>query len=293
MVVEETDTLGPWQCPTCGKSLGDAKLLICSFCGRSAIIKGRLVDFKPLTPSMHIGLSQVIEEIHDAIADNYPNESATWRVLKVLERIKSIQNGGSVLEIGGAIGSMTVGLEKLFDRVYSIEHSERFIRCAINRTGKTIHVLGDANHIPLSDESMTFVVCTDVLEHVVVPSQLLLEIRRVLSPDGLAYVMVPNHWRFDPFGVKQINPRAIDGTHVNFFDTRSIQKLLARCGFEICSIRTLSPHPRVPLKVLVRRPWSIWKLLPTAGKEIECLARPVKGKIKYWEDIKAQYSKRG
>jgi|GEM_PF-3252653 2-polyprenyl-3-methyl-5-hydroxy-6-metoxy-1,4-benzoquinol methylase len=293
MKASETNIYGPWQCPTCGTCLGDAETLSCPSCGRTAKIEGRLVNFKPLTPSMHIGLNKIIEETHDAIADNYPDESATWRVQKALEGIESIQNGGSVLEVGGAIGSMTVGLEKMFDRVYSIEHSEIFIRCAIERTCKAIHVLGDATHIPLSDGSTNLVVCTDVLEHVVVPSQLLLEIRRALSPDGLAYVMVPNNWRLDPFRVKRINPLAIDGTHVNFYDTRSIQKLLTRCGFEICSIRTISPHPRVPLTVLVRRPWSIWKLLPVAGKEIECIARPVQGKIKYWENIKAQYSKSG
>lgn len=54
-----------------------------------------------------------------------------------------------------------------------------------------IALQGDVEQLPLRDESLRLVVCSDVLEHVVDDRRALTEIRRVLAPGGAALLHVP------------------------------------------------------------------------------------------------------
>lgn len=72
----------------------------------------------------------------------------------------------------------------------------------------------DGVSIPLEDNSVDGVLCTQVLEHVVEPYQLLSEIKRVMKPGAHGLISVPFLWgeheipydfrRFTSFGLKKI-----------------------------------------------------------------------------------------
>lgn len=47
---------------------------------------------------------------------------------------------------------------------------------------------------PLEDESVDFVLCKDVFEHLLDPLHLLSEIRRFLKTEGYLLTLVPNHF---------------------------------------------------------------------------------------------------
>jgi SAM-dependent methyltransferase len=50
----------------------------------------------------------------------------------------------------------------------------------------------DGQKLPFADDSFDFVSCNHVLEHIFETEKFILEIRRVLSPQGLAVISVPN-----------------------------------------------------------------------------------------------------
>jgi SAM-dependent methyltransferase len=74
-------------------------------------------------------------------------------------------------------------------------------------------IRADGERLPLAAESVAFVHCAQVLEHVASPTAFLGELRRVLRPGGHAYVTAINrHALRDPhFGVLGVNylPRGI------------------------------------------------------------------------------------
>ena len=51
---------------------------------------------------------------------------------------------------------------------------------------------GDAQILPCKDEVFTQVICSEVLEHLLSPSEALREMARILEPGGVAIVSVPN-----------------------------------------------------------------------------------------------------
>jgi ubiquinone/menaquinone biosynthesis C-methylase UbiE len=53
-------------------------------------------------------------------------------------------------------------------------------------------VLSDLERLPFPDTSFDTIICSEVLEHMEVPSVLIREIERLLKPGGLACITVPN-----------------------------------------------------------------------------------------------------
>ncbi len=278
------------MCPTCRVGLSGADGLTCAGCGRSAIRKGRLLDFSGLTPEVKLGLAEMVAGLHASIAPKYPDLSGTWRVRRALQEITRLACSGMVLEIGGGEGAMTPGLESPFDTVVSIDHSLPFLERIISKTQKAICVLGEALFLPIADHSVDFVVCTEVLEHVMVPTQLLLEIRRVLAPRGLLYLTVPNCVEaLNPFRVSHSGLLAARDTHVNFFGLHGLQRLLVRCGFQIQRLNT-ARDTKAMLRMGLRCPRLLRHLFPAWGTMAECVATPLPDPIPYWRSFAARHA---
>lgn len=97
--------------------------------------------------------------------------------------------GGVVLEIGAkrvARGRWRPPLERV----------RRWVRLDLE-PGERPDVLGDAQLLPLSDASVDWVVCVEVLQYVVSPEVAMREIARVLVPGGGAVLAVPFLHRAD------------------------------------------------------------------------------------------------
>jgi SAM-dependent methyltransferase len=77
-----------------------------------------------------------------------------------------------------------------------------------------VDIHGDADSIPVGDDSFDVVVCTQVLEHVPQPSAALREFRRVLRSGGVLIATVPFVWeehetpydyyRYTRYGIKHL-----------------------------------------------------------------------------------------
>jgi len=80
--------------------------------------------------------------------------------------------------------------------------------------GPGVDIVLDLHHIDLPDNSVTTLVCMEVLEHVQFPFDALKEIYRVIKPGGMLIISVPmklnihgspyDYWRYTPDGVKTL-----------------------------------------------------------------------------------------
>jgi SAM-dependent methyltransferase len=76
----------------------------------------------------------------------------------------------------------------------------------------------DGKVIPFADESFDALLCTEVLEHVFDPTQLIREMHRVLRPEGFAVVTIPWSARFhyQPFDYHRYTPRMLEALFAPF-----------------------------------------------------------------------------
>jgi SAM-dependent methyltransferase len=118
-------------------------------------------------------------------------------------------------------------------------------------------VQGDAVSLPFANDSFPFVLCASLVEHVPQPRLLLDEIKRVVSPGGLAYVSFPPF--YSPVGGHQFKPYhllgerlaiRLSGFHCEGYATcfgdyglypitiRRARRMLSGAGWQIESVST-------------------------------------------------------
>jgi 2-polyprenyl-3-methyl-5-hydroxy-6-metoxy-1,4-benzoquinol methylase len=121
----------------------------------------------------------------------------------------------------------------------------------------------NAQDLSFADNSFTRIYCTEVLEHVLDPSVVLSEMKRVLSADGIAVVSVPNEALINRLkGIILAIPGARkllssedgydmpdhmeDEWHLHEFDREVLEKSIAGL-FKITAIRGI-PSRALPLR---------------------------------------------
>ncbi len=102
-----------------------------------------------------------------------------------------VGRAGRVLEVGCAAGDYLLALRQHGWQVTGVELSDHAAAVARQR-GLDVHT-GDLLNTSLPPETFDLVLLRHVLEHVPSPSATLVEIRRVLAPDGKVSVLLPNY----------------------------------------------------------------------------------------------------
>ena len=127
-------------------------------------------------------------------------------LVKFLQAHHLVVEGKQVLDLGCGFGGYSLALQKHGARVIGADLSP------LDTLGKFPMFQADAQVLPLEANSMDWVICASLIEHVATPVNLLLEIHRVLRVDGLAYLSFPPF--YTPIGGHQFSPFHLFGERV-------------------------------------------------------------------------------
>jgi SAM-dependent methyltransferase len=102
----------------------------------------------------------------------------------------------------------------------------RYVGYDVDTQGGRPDVCGHAAALPFRGATFDAALCTQVLEHVARPADLLAELRRVLAPGGVLILTAPQHWRLheEPHDYWR-------------FTKYGLQWLLDDAGFEVRTLR--------------------------------------------------------
>lgn len=154
--------------------------------------------------------------------------------------------GLKVLEVGcgdGATGAVLVE-RKIANRLTGIEVHEPSARLAERHFDDIL--IGDVTTVlpRLRGQNYDCVMLGDVLEHLVNPWGVLMNLRAVVSDQAKLVVSLPNvrfwpvvsslvvnaDWRYARDGV-------LDGTHLRFFTLKSAKRMFSWCGLDVEEVR--------------------------------------------------------
>lgn len=173
-------------------------------------------------------------------------------------------HGRRVLDVGAADGLMSRKLTERGWRVTGIEGDAALAQAGARHCERMITANLD-KEIPEAGGPFDAIVFGDVLEHLVDPLRVLVELDRALSADGFVVISVPNiaHLyirllllvgRFD-----YVDRGILDNTHLRFFTARSLRALIADAGLVIERF-TATP---APLYQVLPPSWHTWWIAVT------------------------------
>ncbi len=168
---------------------------------------------------------------------------------------ETVAEGGSILEVAPGPGYLSIELAKLGKyQVTGLDISRSFVEIAqanARQAGVQVEFRhGNAAEMPFADETLDFIICTAAFKNFTQPVRALVEMYRVLKPDGRALVV---DLRRDA-SPKTVNAY-VDGMGLNWLDTlltkwtfkqmllksaytpTEIRAFVAQTGFEECQIR--------------------------------------------------------
>lgn len=184
---------------------------------------------------------------------------ALWK--RRLRKLNSTRRPGSLLDVGAGIGQFLSLASACYDRVYGTEVSSTAVAVAKEKYGLDLFH-GTVEELASQSCSFDNITLFHVLEHVPYPKQVLAACYKLLSPEGILAIAVPNEvaslrgWQRRvrmKLGVKKPSGLGalalplirLDGTmhevHLSHFTPRALRRLLTESGFSVVS-STLDPY---------------------------------------------------
>ncbi len=153
--------------------------------------------------------------------------------------IRARVNGGIGLDIGcGA--NKTVETAVGVDRVGAGDIGDSGGRRGV---ASVADLVGDADKLPVDNESQDYLIARHLLEHMVDPFRTLGEWRRVLKKDGDLYIVCPNE--------EVTSTMMLDSEHVHAYTPETLEKVLTYEGFQV--EETLRVKPGISFCIKARK----------------------------------------
>ncbi len=128
------------------------------------------------------------------LADEASRARKAAKILAVLESVLGADLSELVcLDVGCSFGLITKHLAPRFRFTLGVEYDLQAIQEANKWSAEHLSfVRGDGQCLPIQDETVDVVICTQVYEHVASDQALFAEIERVLAPGGVCFFSGPN-----------------------------------------------------------------------------------------------------
>lgn len=166
----------------------------------------------------------------------------------VMRHVKS----GRILDIGVSNGFFLFFARKAGFETTGVDIAEEMVQACRAQLGLDVR-LGTLEECGFEDDAFDVVVARHVMEHIPDLASFWTEVRRVLRPDGLLAIEVPNiaGWSYrmrdlkhrvglgKPMWAKMYLPE-----HIYFFSPRTLRRLADRHGFDVVEWETYSSRKR-------------------------------------------------
>jgi len=145
------------------------------------------------------------------------------------EALDTNQLYGKILDVGCGTGEIDIFLARSGREVIGLDFSKVGLEVAEKHLSlelkdvqrRCCFINADAEHIPFEGNTFDSVLFSHILEHLYDPSTILIEITRVLKPDGNLLVLVPLEMAHN------------DSGHVHYFNALSLSKVLSSYFAEV------------------------------------------------------------
>ncbi len=185
----------------------------------------------------------------------FPTYRSRYRyVSKTLQALRQAQSFPQGLNLGCGEGDYDPVLLRYVDQLTSCDINEAdidFARSSNQAFDKVTYQVEDACQLSLASASVDLIVSTEVIEHVGSSEQMMVEIGRVLKPNGVLVLTFPSidfPFTYDPinrilsFFQKKISLGAYAFGHDRLIDTEAVKRWASAQGLELIQEQNLGNY---------------------------------------------------
>jgi SAM-dependent methyltransferase len=228
------------RCPVCNGHVSPAGLateitfFACRQCGLVARPDLTDASARRIYESGDYAIRPMSAEYTDAGALKAQRENARSRLGWLTRTVTH----GSLIDVGAAGGVFVHEATRAGFDAFGVEPTPAFARYARETLGADVRQ-GLLQDLDLPAESLDVVTMWHVLEHVPQPTRLVEEARRILRPDGVLVVEVPNIASVMAQRLGALWSGLQPDVHVNQFAPTSLEGALRRGGFAEVTVTTV------------------------------------------------------
>ena len=185
-----------------------------------------------------------LEQFYSPAYFNFDRSREEGKGLAFARRLQRWKRSGKLLDVGCATGYFIHGIRAHSDwEVYGVEFGESAARFAAEQLQLEVKH-GSLESAAYPDAFFDYVHVNNVLEHVIHPFALLRECRRILRPEGVLFLSVPNgdndSLDLIEFYRQEGKPARSKNGHIFFFAGRTLLGLFEQIGFIVEKKKTYS-----------------------------------------------------
>ncbi len=247
--VEPDPSLQTTHCPVCGNSSVRHFLQVDDFFLTNEpfeVLECPLCTHLFTHPQPHpenIGRYYASEKYLSHTAQGKDLISSVYRYIRSINlrgkyrMVSGYRTRGKLLDIGCGTGYLLHHFQSEGWEVTGIEPGKQARDFAIENLG--VKVLDEGAIPDLSDTGFDVVSMWHVLEHVHDPLQRMGEVNRLLTPEGIAVIALPNHRSYDARHYGRYWAAWDVPRHLHHFNPKSFAKLADNAGFELLEVKPM------------------------------------------------------
>ncbi len=144
----------------------------------------------------------------------------------------------TILDVGCSSGILTAEVANTLpkSKVIGLDSYKKAIEFAKGKYPKISFIAADAHKIPMKNKTVDILICTETLEHVVDPKEVLVEMKRVLKKDGQAIISMDSGsllFRTIWYLWTKSKGKVWENAHLHEFTAKLLEDLIKETGFKI------------------------------------------------------------
>ena len=184
-----------------------------------------------------------------------------------------LKEGSKILEIGCGAGNLLLqaGMQGTYPIGLDLSlQALMFVRSRLQEAISNVEAIKGfaclqsiGELLPFAQDSVDYVILSEVIEHLDAPQLSIQEVSRVLRPGGKLLVTTPNYrslWPLMEWTVDRLDmaPKMGGEQHISRFHPSALQKLMTQCGLVVESLGTI--YTLSPFTSLVSPVWAMRQL---------------------------------
>ena len=141
--------------------------------------------------------------------------------------------GADVLELGCATGEASYLAWRKGAKVTGCDLSAEAIQAAKNRYPQIEFCSSPVDRLPFDGPRFDIIIAFELIEHLVKPSDFVIQVGRLLRPGGILALTTPNADRGRRVGWAHWSGFSTSFEHLYFFNSRTLTRLLSRQGMSV------------------------------------------------------------